>query len=62
MVGVMNLHRMIESTVGSYMFPLGRSQNMQYDLALYPGRVGGEKCFFTPTQPGYEAKYDQGGC
>ena len=25
------------------------------ELALYPGRVGGEKCFSPPTKPRYES-------
>jgi len=47
-IGVINLHRMAESTVGLF-----RSQNMQYDLALYPGWVRGEKRFSPPTRPAW---------
>ena len=25
-------------------------------VSLYPGRVGGEKCFSSSIQPGYEAR------
>ena len=60
MVGIMNLHRMAESTVG--LFPLGRSQNMQYDLALYPGWVGGEKRFLIPPGLGLRLSTTKGGC